>query len=137
MDEQKRQQQALNPKRPAPLLLEPLIRLSVEGTETNPDDQIFIRALKESGCINKEIEVKEVRGKDENGRSVVFGWCAFSYQASPTEALHLWQTLHPQSPFKGGRKEVANFHKDNTACSCIQAAQPGMVACLQLCCGLP
>ncbi len=87
VEEQKRQQQAVDPKRPAPELLQPTIKLFVEGTEMKPEDHIFIRALKESGCINKGIQVKEVTGKDEEGRSIVLGWCTFAYQASPTHRL--------------------------------------------------
>ena len=87
VDEQKRQQQAVDPKRPAPELLQPTIKLFVEGTEMKPEDHIFIRALKESGCINKEMQVKEIIGKDEEGRSIVLGWCTFAYQASSTHRL--------------------------------------------------
>ena len=87
MDEQKRQQQAIDPKRPAPVLLQPQIKLFVEGTEMKPEDHVFIRALKESGSMNKEIPVMEVIAKDEEGRSIVLGWCTFAYQASSTEEL--------------------------------------------------
>ena len=109
VDEQRRQQQAVDPKRPPPVLLEPRIKLFVEGTEVKPEDHIFIRALKESKCINKEIDVKEVIDKDEQGCSIVLGWCTFAYQASCTHSLldyvhsmlievpYLPLQVHPQS----------------------------------------
>ncbi len=89
MKEQKRQQQAIDPKRPAPVLLQPSIKLFVESTAMDPEDHTFIRALQKSGGIEKDIIVREVRGKDEQGRSVVFGWCTFTYQASSAQPSYV------------------------------------------------
>lgn len=108
VDEQRRQLQAVDPKRPPPVLLEPHIKLFVEGTEMKPEDHVFIQALKESGCIDEEIKVKEVVGKDEQGRNIVLDWCTFAYQASRahgfcvgaihgvfTESPYLLLQMHP------------------------------------------
>ena len=106
VDEQRRQQQVLHPEHPAPVLLEPKIRLFVEGTEVKPEDHLFIRALEESGCINKEIDIKEIEGKDEGGRSVVLGWCAFTYQVSSTQSF-----LHMSAVHSTSLQHITPFHR--------------------------
>ena len=86
VEEQTRQQRVLNPECPAPELLEPQIKLFVEGSEVNFEDHPFVKALKESGCLEKDIEVKEIISEDAEGRDIVLGWCTFTYQASTDQA---------------------------------------------------
>lgn len=80
--EQRRQQLAKHPGGPVPSLLQPQCRLFVEGHRSKPEDHIFIQALKESGQLGKQIEVKEIVGLNEDGDNVILGWCSFTYQVS-------------------------------------------------------
>ena len=79
LTEQQRQQLERNPKGPAPVLLEPQCKLYVEGTAVRPEDHPFVQALQHSGCLNEDIDVKEISIM-EDGERKVLGWCAFTYQ---------------------------------------------------------
>ena len=96
------QQQQLerNPKGPAPVLLEPRCRLYVEGTAGRPEDHAFVQALRNSGRINKDIDVKEISTIDK-GKKKVLGWCAFTYQVDQASCAILL-ILPCSAPFQVG-----------------------------------
>ena len=63
-------------------MLQPQCKLFVEGTEVTPEDHISVKALKETGQLDEELEVKEITCKHK-GRTIVLGWRAFTDQVLP------------------------------------------------------
>lgn len=61
------------------MLLESQCTLYVEGTAVKPEDHSFVQALRNSGRLDKDMNVKEI-SMHEDGKKKVLGWCAFTYQ---------------------------------------------------------
>ena len=100
LEYQQQQQLERNPKDPALVLLESQCKLYVEGTAVKLENHSFVQALKNSGRLEKGIDVKEI-SMTEDGTKKVLGWCAFTYQVDQASCAILL-VLPCIAPFQAG-----------------------------------